>query len=123
MPARRLVAKELATLLNVLSHPVRVHVIEELAQAERDVAALSALLGVAPAGVSQHLALMRAHRLVAERREGRRVIYRLRCPELAAWLTSGLDFIGDPHNDAADVRDAVQEARAIWRGSEHDAAQ
>ena len=121
MPARKIVAKELAALLGVLSHPARLQLVEELGQGERDVNALTAALGIAQSGVSQHLALLRAHRVVAERREGRHVYYRLRRPDLAAWLAAGLDFIGGPADDLVDMPDMVRAARAIWTGDGPDA--
>ena len=71
MPERTLVTKELAQLLGVLSHPHRIRIVEELRAGECDVKSLQELLGISHAGVSQHLALLRAHRLVEERREGR----------------------------------------------------
>lgn len=120
MPVRKIVAKELAALLGVLSHPARLQIVEELGEGECDVNALATTLGIAPSGVSQHLALLRAHRLVAERRDGRHVYYRLRRPELAAWLAAGLDFIGEPAEDLADLPDQVRAARALWqRGEPH----
>ncbi|MSQ97144.1 MAG: ArsR family transcriptional regulator [Gemmataceae bacterium] len=80
MPHRNLVAKELAGFLGVLSHPHRIHIIEELRDGERDVNSLQAALGISHSGVSQHLMLLRAHRLVNERRQGRRVFYHLLQP-------------------------------------------
>ena len=116
MPAVKIVAKELAALLGVLSHPARLQIVEELGLGERDVNALAAVLGLAHSGVSQHLTLLRAHRIVTERREGRHVHYRLRRPELAAWLAAGLDVIGAPADQAVDLHDAVRVARAHWTG-------
>lgn len=115
MPARKIVAKELAALLGVLSHPARLQIVEELGDGERDVNALAEALGIAHSGVSQHLSLLRAHRIVAERREGRHVHYRLRRPELAAWLGAGLDFLGDSVQDDHALQEAVAKARHLWR--------
>lgn len=90
MPHRVLVAKELAELLGVLAHPNRIRITEELRDGERDVNSLQAALGSSHPGVSQHLMLLRLHCLVSERRQGRQVFYRLRQPELAAWLTKAM---------------------------------
>lgn len=114
MPFRILVTKELARLLGVLAHPHRVRIIEELRQDERDVNSLQALLGISHSGVSQHLSVLRAHRLVSERRDGRHVFYRLRQPELARWLAEGMKFlVGDP-DQANSIQAAVQHAQALW---------
>src|SRR5260370_39295740 len=78
MPEPFLVTKELADLLGVLAHPHRIRIIEELREAERDVNTLQAALGISHSGVSQHLSVLRAHRLVAERRGGGHGFYHLR---------------------------------------------
>ena len=61
-------------------------ILEELRSGERDLASLAKTAGLAHSSVSQHLMDLRAHRVVAERRAGRRVFYRLRSVELAGWL-------------------------------------
>lgn len=114
MPYRSLVTRELGTLLGVLSHPCRLRIIEELRAGEFDVNALQAALDISHSGVSQHLSLMRAHRLVSERREGRRVFYRLRQPDLAAWLLQGLDFVEGHFHGSDEIQAAVAHARAHW---------
>ena len=118
MPVRQTVAKELCALLGVLSHPARLQIVEELSADERDVATLAATLGIAHSGVSQHLSIMRAHRIVVERRDGRRVLYRLRRPELAQWLTGGLTFLNESASESDALREAVQTVRELWSGAE-----
>lgn len=113
MPARIVVTRALAALLGVLAHPHRIRIIEELREGPRDVSTLQSILGISHSGVSQHLALLRAHRLVAEQREGRRVFYRLRSPHLARWLAEGIEFLGETAEDAA-VRGAIDEVRQLW---------
>lgn len=114
MPHRVIVAKELAELLGVLAHPQRIRIVEELRDGERDVNSLQAALGITHSGVSQHLSLLRAHRLVRERRQGRQVFYHLRQPELAAWLTEAMRFLEDESTAAEQLRDAIIKTRAAW---------
>jgi DNA-binding transcriptional ArsR family regulator len=118
MPHRVLVTKQLGTLLGVLSHPHRLRIIEELGQGEQDVNALQALLGISHSGVSQHLSLLRAHHVVEERREGRRVIYNLVRPELAVWLVEGLQFIRPGAEEMKGLDAAVRKARSDWGSAE-----
>jgi DNA-binding transcriptional ArsR family regulator len=68
---------ELAQLFSALSHPHRIHIVQILAQGERDVNTLSELLGCTQSRVSQQLALLRARNLVHVRRDGRHAYYRL----------------------------------------------
>ena len=92
MPHRVLVTKELAALFAVFAHPHRIRLIEELRDGECDVKSLQHALGISHSGVSQHLMVLRAHRLVCERREGRHVLYGLRQPGMASWLLEATEF-------------------------------
>jgi len=114
MPERALISKELAVLLGVLAHPHRIRIIEELRSGELDVNTLQAELNVSHSRVSQHLSLLKAHRLVVERREGRHVYYHLQQPDLAAWLLQGLQFIAADLAHTAEVRSALEKARERW---------
>jgi len=117
MPFRRIASKELAEMLSVLGHPCRLRIIEEIGSGERDVATLAALLGISHSGTSQHLSHLRAHRLVAERREGRRVFYHLANPELSKWLLSGLKMLERNADTSREIRTSIRRARAAWSKS------
>ncbi len=114
MPHRLLAASELAAFLRALAHPRRIQILEELRSGERDVASLAKATELAHSSVSQHLMVLRAHRVVAERREGRRVFYHLRSEELADWLVQGMDYLPsmDQRND--EVRKAIKKAKSKW---------
>lgn len=88
----------LADLLGAVSHPDRLRLLVALGDGESDVATLSASLGLSQPRTSQHLALLRAHHLVASRRVGRRALYRLLQPELLPWLGRAATFL---QHDAA----------------------
>lgn len=114
MPNTNVAARELGSVLGVLSHPHRLQIIEELNEGELDVNTLQGALGISHSGVSQHLSILRAHRVVSERRVGRRVFYHLRDPELAKWLVAGLAFI--EREASEEVRSELEQARIIWSG-------
>jgi DNA-binding transcriptional ArsR family regulator len=114
MPERVLVSRELGSMLGVLSHPHRIRIVEELRDSELDVNSLQEILGISHSGVSQHLGVLRAHRIVLERREGRHVYYRLRQPELAAWLAAGVEFIAGNADAYDEVRSAVERVKTLW---------
>ncbi len=113
MPHRALVAKELAEFLGVLSHPHRIRIIEELRAGERDVNTLQEALGIRHSGVSQHLMLLRANRLVSERRQGRHVFYHLRQPEIASWLLEATRFL-ELGAAVEELREAIDKTRQDW---------
>lgn len=114
MPERAMVSKELASLTGLLSHPHRIRIVEELRDGELDVNSLQELLGISHSGVSQHLTLLRAHRVVLERREGRHVFYRLRQPRLAMWLIGGVEFLTGNPDEADEFREAVEQVKSLW---------
>ncbi len=116
MPHRALVTKELADLMGVLSHPHRIRIIEELRDGEHDVNSLQESLGISHSGVSQHLMVLRANRLVSERREGRHVFYQLRQPEIASWLLEATRFLEKGKTEADELRKAISKTRKEWAG-------
>lgn len=93
MSERTVVAKELAEFFKQLGHPDRVRLIEELRGGERAVGELAEALSLPATRVSQHLAQLKAHRLVEERREGRQHLYHLTEPGLADWVASAIHLI------------------------------
>lgn len=113
MPARKLVAEELAAILGTIAHPHRIRIIEALAQGEKDVQALESELTLPQATVSQNLALLRAKKLVRARRDGRHVYYHLEQPWMASWLLDGLKLI-EGVDDSDKIAGALKEARALW---------
>ena len=114
MPYRLLAAGELADFLRALAHARRIQILEELRGGERDVASLAKAVQLAHSNVSQHLMVLRAHRIVTERREGRRVFYRLRSEELAEWLVQGMDFLPPMDQQTDKVRKAIKKAKSKW---------
>ena len=66
-----------ATIARALADPKRLCVVECLAQGERSVSDLSRDVGCQAPNMSQHLSVLRSAGLVASRREGSTVLYRL----------------------------------------------
>ncbi|MEM9529550.1 MAG: metalloregulator ArsR/SmtB family transcription factor [Pseudomonadota bacterium] len=115
MPARNVVAKELAQLLKSIAHPDRIRLIEELRGGEADVNTLAETLDIAPTRASQHLGILRVHRVVDERREGRHHIYHLVQPEIANWIIDGLAFVEGRMNAVSP--DEINDARQLWEST------
>lgn len=106
--------QELARLLGVLAHPERIKIVEELRNGELDVCTIQQLLGVAQSRVSQNLSVLRSARIVAERRCGRHVYYRLVQKAMASWLLEGIRFL---ENEAAMSREfcaSLGRTREMW---------
>ena len=69
--------EEFARVAQALAHAHRLALLEQVAQGERTVDALALAAGLSVANTSQHLKLLRAAGLVASRRDGKFVLYRL----------------------------------------------
>jgi ArsR family transcriptional regulator len=76
-----------AGLFKGLSHPFRIRVLELLADGrEHTVAELRERTGLEASHLSQHLAVLRRHRLVESDRRASHVYYRIAYPEVAELL-------------------------------------
>lgn len=69
-----------------LAHPARLRILAMLAEGELCVCQMTAVLELAPSTVSQHLSVLSRGGLLADRKEGKLVFYRLRDDGAAAAL-------------------------------------
>lgn len=84
-----------AGLFKGLAHPLRIRLLELLSDgAEHSVAELQGLTGLEPSHLSQHLAVLRRHRLVTSERRGSHVFYRITEPEVAELLAVARRLLG-----------------------------
>jgi rhodanese-related sulfurtransferase len=74
---KRALLEQFAAVAKALAHPLRLELLEQLAQGERSVEVLADRMRVPIANASQHLQQLRRAGLVAARRERRFVFYRL----------------------------------------------
>ncbi len=68
---------QFALVAKAVAHPLRLELLEQLAQGERSVEVLADRTGCSVANASQHLQHMRRAGLLATRREGKYIFYRL----------------------------------------------
>jgi len=114
MPHRKVLAEEMASFLGALSHPERVRICLELQSGEQEVSVLRQSLEISPSRLSQHLGLLKSHHIVRERKEGRRVLYRLENLSLASWLIQGLGFIEQESQRVGGLVAALERATQTW---------
>jgi rhodanese-related sulfurtransferase len=94
--AKREIFGHLARIGTALSSPIRIELLELLAQMERSVEQLSGLTGATVANTSQHLQKLRQAGLVVGRKEGQYVFYGLAGDEVVG-LLSGLGRVGEAY--------------------------
>ena len=116
MPNRRIVARELGSLMKVLAHPDRIMIVQLLAsRGEHSVSSIAEQLALPQTRVSQHLSVLRGKRLVEERRMGRTRLYDLSSQRLAWWLVEGVNFIAGNIGEVTDAQ--IEDARNLWVGA------
>lgn len=102
---KRDVFHSLARIGTALSSPIRLEFLELLAQGERSVDELATLTGTAVANTSQHLQKLKGAGLIAGRKDGQYVYYRLAGDEVVA-LLAALGHAGEAY--LADVERTVR---------------
>ena len=80
MTKGRQVYKQQARVLKALANESRLLIIDRLSKGECSVGELTELVGSDQSTVSKHLAVLRAHDIVEDRREGNVVYYTLLTP-------------------------------------------
>ena len=75
-----------AEFFKALSHPLRIRILELLADGAKSVTNLQELIGSEGSAVSQQLSVLRGKGIVDARKDGTRVIYTLRDPAIIELL-------------------------------------
>jgi ArsR family transcriptional regulator len=91
--AQRDVYRAQARVLKALANESRLLIIDRLSRGEASAGELTRLVGSDQTTVSKHLAVLRAHGIVADRREGSAVIYRLMTPCITSFFSCATQVI------------------------------
>lgn len=75
-----------AEFFKALAHPIRIRILELLAEGEKGVNELQTAIGAVGSAVSQQLSILRGKNIVIGTKEGNRVIYSLRDPMIVDLL-------------------------------------
>jgi DNA-binding transcriptional ArsR family regulator len=87
--------KSQSTLFKILAHPVRLSILEILRDGEQCVCHMEAMLKRRQAYISQHLIVLREAGVVADRRDGWNMYYRVIKPEVFAVLDAMYALTGN----------------------------
>lgn len=85
---KRVLFEQFALVAKAAAHPLRLEILEQLAQGERSVEVVADRTQVSIANASQHLQQMRRAGLVVARRDGKFVFYRLAANSVLGLLAS-----------------------------------
>ncbi|HUU03685.1 MAG TPA: metalloregulator ArsR/SmtB family transcription factor [Myxococcota bacterium] len=87
--------KQQARVLKALANESRLMIVERLSRSECSVGELTKLVGTDQSTVSKHLALLRAHGIVSDRRAGNVVYYSLLTPCVLDFFSCATRVIKD----------------------------
>lgn len=93
MTVRKKMFGKQAKMLKVLAHESRLMIVDRLSRGECSVGELRDLVGGDLSTVSKHLALLRAHGVVEDRRAGTTVFYRLLTPCVCNFFTCATEVL------------------------------
>ena len=85
-----------ATLLRLLANEKRLMIVCQLADGERTVGGIQSRVGLSESALSQRLALLRAEGIVATRRDGQAIFYRLDDPAAMRVIETLADLFCPP---------------------------
>jgi len=100
-----------ADLFKALAHPLRIRILELLStHPERAVSELLAETGLEASHLSQHLAVLRRHGVVASQRRGSAVFYRLASGQIDTLLEAARAFLRErlEHTEAVLIDDPTE---------------
>ena len=89
-------AGQASRLLKALSNEKRLMILCRLGEEELPVSALVQASGLSQSALSQHLALLRDEGLVATRREGQSIFYRIADPAVVRVIATLADIFNPP---------------------------
>lgn len=75
-----------AECLRAVAHPARLRMLDAMLQGEFAVHEIAMLCGISPNQTCEHLRLLQARQILASRRNGRTVYYRILAPQIPGLL-------------------------------------
>lgn len=98
-----------AEFFKTLGHPARIRVLELLSERDHTVAEMVPEVGIEPANLSQHLAVLRRSGLVTSRKDGATVIYSPTSPYVAELLSVARRILAGVLSDQVGLLDDLRE--------------
>lgn len=104
-----------AEFFKTLAHPARIRVLELLSQRDHSVAEMLPEVGIEPANLSQHLAVLRRAGLVTSRKDGSTVIYSPTSPYVAELLAVARRILTGVLTDQIELLEDLREPASASR--------
>jgi DNA-binding transcriptional ArsR family regulator len=98
-----------ADFFKALSHPLRIRILELLAEGEKNVNELQTLIGSEGSAVSQQLSILRSKNIVNSQKDGNRVLYSLRDPMIVDLLNIAREIFNNHLIETISMLDKITE--------------
>ena len=102
---KRLLFQKQAQVAQAIGHPLRLEIIDFLKDGEQCVCDIAEHIGAERSNVSRHLSVMVTAGVLEHRKEGLKVIYKLKCPCILDFFTC---ISGVLKNEAKDDREILK---------------
>lgn len=100
-----------ADFFKALSHPLRIRILELLAEGDKNVNELQTAIGSEGSSVSQQLSVLRSKNIVYGTKDGNRVVYSLRDPMIMDLLTIARQIFNNHLIDTMSMLDQLSEGK------------
>ncbi|MED4533074.1 metalloregulator ArsR/SmtB family transcription factor [Metabacillus fastidiosus] len=101
-----------AEFFKALAHPLRIRILELLAEGDKNVNEIQNLVGSEGSAVSQQLTVLRTKNIVTGTKEGTRVIYSLRDPMIIELLKVAKQIFNNHLVDTITILDKMKDSNA-----------
>ncbi|CAM3647093.1 MULTISPECIES: metalloregulator ArsR/SmtB family transcription factor [Brevibacillus] len=98
-----------ADFFKALAHPLRIRILELLAEGDKNVNELQTLIGTEGSAVSQQLSILRAKNIVYGTKDGNKVLYALREPLIVDLLQIARQIFNNHLIDAISMLDKFND--------------
>lgn len=109
------VFKSLAELFKILAHTDRLRIIALISEEEIDVGHICKAIGISQSSASQHLKLLRLNHLVSERREGKRIFYKLDSPLVKNLILNAIEIHSHELSKESKTADLYKEVKSLLK--------
>ncbi|MDE3839204.1 transcriptional regulator [Bacillus methanolicus] len=101
-----------ADFFKALAHPLRIKILELLAEGEKNVNELQTLIGTEGSAVSQQLSVLRSKNIVNGTKDGNRVLYSLRDPMIIDLLNIARQIFNNHLIDTISMLDKINDDKS-----------
>ena len=109
-----------ADFFKALAHPLRIRILELLAEGDKNVNELQTLIGTEGSAVSQQLSILRSKNIVYGTKDGNRVLYSLRDPMIIDLLTIARQIFNNHLIDTISMLDKFNDDKSKDFAEEDD---